>query len=108
MPPKSRTSHKVANASSTEFQKLVAGARTVGIKNDKLSDILKDVNYKLGNFLVTGGGELKEFFKSVEAFHVARSLGQCFDHLAFLRAPSPQPDAHIDQENGKVVPCAQI
>lgn len=56
---------KVANASTTEFQKFAAGARTVGIENDKLADILKDVNDKVGDFLVTGGGELKEFFESV-------------------------------------------
>jgi hypothetical protein len=56
---------KVANSSSTEFQKFAAGARTVGIENDKLADILKDVNDKVGDFLVTGGGELKEFFESV-------------------------------------------
>ncbi|MCJ0972677.1 phage tail tape measure protein [Pseudomonas sp. PS1] len=56
---------KVANVSTTEFQKFAAGARTVGIENDKLSDILKDVNDKVGDFLVTGGGELKEFFEQV-------------------------------------------
>lgn len=56
---------KVANTSTTEFQKFAAGARTVGIENDKLADILKDVNDKVGDFLVTGGGELKEFFESV-------------------------------------------
>lgn len=56
---------KLAGASTTEFQKFAAGARTVGIENDKLADILKDVNDKVGDFLVTGGGELKEFFESV-------------------------------------------
>jgi len=56
---------RVANSSSTEFQKFAAGARTVGIENDKLADILKDVNDKVGDFLVTGGGELKEFFEQV-------------------------------------------
>lgn len=56
---------KVAGASTTEFQKFAAGARTVGIENDKLSDILKDVNDKVGDFLSTGGGELKDFFEQV-------------------------------------------
>lgn len=56
---------KVAGASTTEFQKFAAGARTVGIENDKLSDILKDVNDKVGDFLTTGGGELKDFFEQV-------------------------------------------
>lgn len=56
---------KVAGSSTTEFQKFAAGARTVGIENDKLSDILKDVNDKVGDFLTTGGGELKDFFEQV-------------------------------------------
>lgn len=56
---------KLAGASTTEFQKFAAGARTVGVENDKLSDILKDVNDKVGDFLVTGGGPLKDFFEQV-------------------------------------------
>lgn len=56
---------KVAGSSTTEFQKFAAGARTVGIENDKLADILKDVNDKVGDFLVTGGGPLKDFFEQV-------------------------------------------
>ena len=49
---------KLAGSSTTEFQKFAAGARTVGVESDKLSDILKDVNDKVGDFLVTGGGPL--------------------------------------------------
>ncbi|WP_217476618.1 phage tail tape measure protein [Stutzerimonas stutzeri] len=56
---------RVAGTSTTEFQKFAAGARTVGIENDKLSDILKDVNDKVGEFITTGGGELKDFFEQV-------------------------------------------
>lgn len=56
---------QVANTSTTEFQKFAAGASTVGIENDKLADILKDVNDKVGDFLVTGGGPLKDFFEQV-------------------------------------------
>ncbi len=56
---------KLAGSSTTEFQKFAAGARTVGVESDKLSDILKDVNDKVGDFLVTGGGPLKDFFEQV-------------------------------------------
>lgn len=56
---------KLAGSSTTEFQKFAAGARTVGVEGDKLSDILKDVNDKVGDFLVTGGGPLKDFFEQV-------------------------------------------
>lgn len=56
---------QVAGTSTTEFQKLAYAAQTVGISNDKLGDIFKDVNDKVGDFLSTGGGELKDFFEKV-------------------------------------------
>jgi lambda family phage tail tape measure protein len=55
----------VAGLSTTEFQKLSAGAATVGIANDKLSDIFKDVNDKVGDFLNTGAGPLADFFTNI-------------------------------------------
>lgn len=55
----------VANVSTTDFQKLAAGAKLVGVEQDKLSDILKDVNDKVGDFLNTGGGEMKDFFEQI-------------------------------------------
>lgn len=55
----------VANVSTTDFQKLAAGAKIVGVEQDKLSDILKDVNDKVGDFMSTGGGEMKDFFEQI-------------------------------------------
>ncbi len=55
----------LAGLGTTEFQKYAAGARTVGVEQDKLSDIFKDVNDKVGDFLSTGGGELKDFFTNI-------------------------------------------
>lgn len=55
----------VANVSTTDFQRLAAGAKLVGVEQDKLSDILKDVNDKVGDFLNTGGGEMKDFFEQI-------------------------------------------
>lgn len=55
----------VANAGTTEFQKFAAGAKTVGIEQDKLADILKDVNDRVGDFITTGGGEMKDFFEKI-------------------------------------------
>ncbi|USS57960.1 phage tail tape measure C-terminal domain-containing protein [Pseudomonas kermanshahensis] len=55
----------VANVSTTDFQKLAVGAKTVGIEQDKLSDILKDVNDKVGDFLNTGGGGMADFFEQI-------------------------------------------
>jgi lambda family phage tail tape measure protein len=56
---------QVSGASSTEFQKYAAGAKAVGVEQDKLADIFKDVNDKVGDFLLNGGGELQDFFKTI-------------------------------------------
>jgi hypothetical protein len=55
----------VANATATEFQKWTFASRNLGVENDKLSDILKDVNDKVGDFLTTGGGPLVDFFEQI-------------------------------------------
>ncbi|MDD2054169.1 phage tail tape measure protein [Pseudomonas putida] len=55
----------LAGLGTTEFQKYAAGARSVGVEQDKLSDILKDTNDKLGDFASTGGGALKDFFDNI-------------------------------------------
>lgn len=73
---------QLANSSTTEFQKFAAGARTVGIDNEKLADIFKDVNDKVGEFLTTGGGELKDFFDVV-----APKAGVTADQFRNLSGP---------------------
>ncbi|WP_323158235.1 phage tail tape measure protein [Pseudomonas viridiflava] len=55
----------LAGLGTTEFQKYAAGAKSVGIEQDKLADIFKDTNDKLGDFFNTGGGELKDFFEVI-------------------------------------------
>lgn len=55
----------MANVSTTDFQRLAAGSQVVGIEQEKLADILKDVNDKVGDFLNTGGGEMKDFFEQI-------------------------------------------
>jgi len=44
---------------------MAVGAKTVGIEQDKLADILKDVNDKVGDFLNTGGGGMADFFEQI-------------------------------------------
>lgn len=56
---------RLANAQPRVFQEWAAGAKSVGIEQDKLSDILKDTNDKVGEFISTGGGELKDFFDTI-------------------------------------------
>ena len=52
----------LSGATFDEFQRLTLGAKTVGIENQKLGDIFKDVNDKLGDFAQTGGGPMADFF----------------------------------------------
>ncbi|MCA0945854.1 hypothetical protein LCM08_13120 [Salipiger pacificus] len=56
---------QVANAAPEEFQKWAAATSTVGIEQDKLADILKDVNDRVGDFLSTGGGPMADFFENI-------------------------------------------
>ena len=55
----------VANATTAEFQKWSFASKNLGVENDKLADILKDVNDKVGDFLTTGGGPLVDFFEQI-------------------------------------------
>ena len=57
-------------------------ARTVGIEQENLADILKDVNDRVGDFLQTGGGPMADFFKPV-----APRVGVTADQFARLSGP---------------------
>jgi lambda family phage tail tape measure protein len=72
----------VANTSTTEFQKYAAGAKMVGVEQDKLADIFKDVNDKVGDFLNTGGGALADFFTNI-----APKVGVAADDFRNLSGP---------------------
>ena len=54
-----------AGIGTTEFQKQAVAARSVGVEADKLADIYKDVNDKLGDFVITGAGPLADFFDTI-------------------------------------------
>ncbi|MDC5508018.1 phage tail protein, partial [Acinetobacter baumannii] len=56
---------RLANANTTEFQEWAFAAKKVGVEQDKLSDIMKDVNDKFGDFMQTGGGEMADFFEKI-------------------------------------------
>lgn len=55
----------ISNMSAQEFQFYAAGANAVGIETEKLSDIFKDVQDKVGDFITTEGGELEDFFTNI-------------------------------------------
>lgn len=68
--------------STTSFQKMAAGAKTVGIEQDKLADIFKDVNDKVGDFIQTGAGPLADFFENI-----APKVGITADQFKNLSGP---------------------
>lgn len=55
----------LSNTSVEDFQRMAYAAKTVGIEQEKLSDILKDTNDRVGEFLQRGGGEMSDFFKEI-------------------------------------------
>jgi len=55
----------VANAGFEEFQRLAYGAKQYNIEQEKLADIYKDTNDKIGDFLQTGGGAMADFFQNI-------------------------------------------
>lgn len=56
---------QISGSGTEEFQRFAAGAKTVGIEQDKLADIFKDFREKVGEFVQTGGGGMKDFFEQV-------------------------------------------
>ncbi|WP_325435172.1 hypothetical protein [Pseudomonas nitroreducens] len=56
---------QLSGTSVEEFQAWGFAAKSAGLEQDKLGDIFKDVQDKIGDFLQTGGGELKDFFTNV-------------------------------------------
>jgi hypothetical protein len=73
---------QVANAMPQEFQRWAAAAATVGIEQEKLADILKDVNDRVGDFLSTGGGPMADFFENI-----APQIGITADAFRELSGP---------------------
>ena len=80
-----RELQNMANLSSAgvvEFQKWAVAAKTVGIEQEKLGDIFKDTQDKIGDYIATGGGELKEFFEEI-----APKVGLTAQEMAKLSGP---------------------
>lgn len=69
----------VAGLGVEEFQAYAEGADKVSISQEKLADILKDVNDKFGDFFATGAGPLKDFFEKI-----APKVGITADHFRDL------------------------
>jgi len=73
---------RLSNLTTDEFQRYAAGAKLLGIEQEKLSDIFKDTNDKIGDFLQTGGGPLIDFFENI-----APKVGVTADQFRDLSGP---------------------
>lgn len=60
-----KTFSQVSNTSAQDFQRLAYAASTVSVEEEKLADILKDVNDRIGDFKATGGGAMADFFNNI-------------------------------------------
>lgn len=56
---------RLANASTVEFQEWAFAAKTAGVSQEKLGDMMKDVNDKFGDFMQTGAGPMADFFENI-------------------------------------------
>ena len=56
---------RVAGVMPERFQEMAFAAGKFGIEQDKLADILKDVNDKFGDFFQNEAGPLKDFFDNI-------------------------------------------
>lgn len=55
----------LAGVNVERFQEMSFASQSVGLEQDKLADILKDVNDKFGDYLATGAGPLADFFENI-------------------------------------------
>lgn len=56
---------RLANTSVNTFGKMAFAAKSVGIQQENLADILKDTSDRVGDFLTTGGGPMADFFERI-------------------------------------------
>ncbi|PJE80695.1 hypothetical protein CI610_00356 [invertebrate metagenome] len=73
---------RLAQMSVEDFQAAAFAADRFGVSAEKLGDMTKDVNEKLGEFIDTGGGGFKDFFDQV-----APKVGLTAEELQHLSGP---------------------
>lgn len=56
---------QVSGVGVERFQELAFAADRVGVSQEKLGDIFKDVSDKVGDFIQTGGGGMADFFENI-------------------------------------------
>ena len=77
-----RIMSQLSNAGTDEFQRFAAAGKSVGFEQDKMADILKDVNDRIGDFNETGGGPMADFFENI-----GPKVGVTAEHFKNLSGP---------------------
>lgn len=72
----------LSGTSSQQFQRMAAGAQVVGVGYEKLADIFKDVQDKVGDYIQTGGGAMADFFENI-----AKRTGVTAEQMRKLSGP---------------------
>lgn len=73
---------RLSATSTTVFQQQAYAAQQFGISNEKLGDIFKDVQDKIGDFMQTGAGPMADFFENI-----APKVGVTADQFRKLGGP---------------------
>jgi hypothetical protein len=73
---------RLSATSTANFQAQAYAAQQFGISNEKLADIFKDVQDKVGDFMQNGAGPLADFFKNI-----APQVGVTADQFRNLGGP---------------------
>ena len=73
---------KLSATSAANFQAQAYAAQQFGISNEKLGDIFKDVQDKIGDFMQTGAGPMVDFFEKI-----APQVGVTADQFRTLGGP---------------------
>jgi len=72
----------LSGTTSQMFQRWAAGAQVVGVSHEKLADIFKDVQDKIGDYIQTGGGAMADFFENI-----AKRTGVTAEQMRKLSGP---------------------
>lgn len=93
----------VAGMTVGEFQAYAIAAKSVGVEQDKLADMSKDIKDKIGDYMETGGGEAADFFKNVadKAGLAADELQRMSGPDALIAVKKAMDDVGISAENQK-------
>ena len=60
-----KASAQAADETVSAYQRGAFAAEQFGVSQEKYSDVLKDVNDRMGDFLVTGAGPMVDFFDTI-------------------------------------------